>query len=230
MLAKIKYLTAGESHGKGLLGIIDGLPAGLDINEEFIAHDLFRRQQGHGRGGRMKIEKDHAEIYTGVRHGKSLGSPIGLILPNKDFENWTTKMSSKPIEEESKKVTLPRPGHADLAGVQKYDSDDIRNILERSSARETTMRVALASICRILLREVGIAVGSRVVQIHTIKDETLLSEHITPEALNKKVDKSPVRCLDKKVEKRMIDAIDKAKKEGNSVGGVFEVIASGLPY
>ncbi len=119
MLTKIKYLTAGESHGKGLLGIIDGLPAGLKINEKFIAYDLSRRQQGHGRGGRMKIEKDHAEIYTGVRHGKSLGSPIGLILPNKDFENWTTKMSSKSVEEEIKKVTLPRPGHADLAGVQK---------------------------------------------------------------------------------------------------------------
>ncbi len=230
MLAKIKYLTAGESHGKGLLGIIDGLPAGLEIDEEFIAHDLFRRQQGHGRGGRMKIEKDHAEIYTGVRHGKSLGSPIGLILPNKDFENWTKKMSSLPVEAGIKRVTLPRPGHADLAGIHKFDFDDIRNVLERSSARETTMRVALASICRILLKEVGITVGSRVVQIHTIKDETLLSEHITPEALNNKVDKSPVRCLDKKVEKRMIDAIDKAKREGDSVGGVFEIVASGLPY
>jgi len=230
MLARIKYLTAGESHGKGLLGIIDGLPAGLDINEEFIAHDLFRRQQGHGRGGRMKIEKDHAEIYTGVRHGKSLGSPIGLILPNKDWQNWTTKMSIEPVKDKIKKITLPRPGHADLAGIQKYDSDDIRNILERSSARETTMRVALASICRKLLREVGIEVGSRVVQIHTVKDGTLLSENISPKVLNKKADKSPVRCLDKKVEKRMIDAIDKAKNEGDSVGGVFEVIANGLPY
>ena len=230
MLARIKYLTAGESHGKGLLGIIDGLPAGLDINEEFIAQDLFRRQQGHGRGGRMKIEKDHAEIYTGVRHGKSLGSPIGLILPNKDWENWTTKMSIEPVEDKIKKITLPRPGHADLAGIQKYDSDDIRNILERSSARETTMRVALASICRKLLREVGIEVGSRVVQIHTVKDETLLSENISPKVLNKKADKSPVRCLDKKMEKRMINAIDKAKNEGDSVGGVFEVIANGLPY
>ena len=230
MLAKIKYLTAGESHGKGLLGIIDGLPAGLKISEEFIAHDLFRRQQGHGRGGRMKIEKDRAEIYTGVRHGKSLGSPIGLLLANKDYENWTSKMSVMPVDEKIKKVTLPRPGHADLAGVQKFDSDDIRNILERSSARETAMRVALASICRKLLQEVGIEVGSRVVQIYTVKDETILPVHISPETLNKKADKSPVRCLDKKAEKRMIDAIDKAKKEGNSVGGVFEVVASGLPY
>ncbi len=230
MLAIIKYLTAGESHGKGLLGIIDGLPAGLTINEKFIAQDLFRRQQGHGRGGRMKIEKDHAEIYTGVRHGRSLGSPIGLIIPNADFENWTEKMSAEPINGKIKKVTLPRPGHADLAGVQKYDSDDIRNILERSSARETTMRVALASICRKLLKEVGIEVGSRVVQIHTEKDGTPLSKDISPELISKKADKSPVRCLDKKVEKKMIDAIDKAKKEGDSVGGIFEVVASGLPY
>ncbi len=230
MLARIKYLTAGESHGKGLLGIIDGLPAGLEINEKFIAHELFRRQQGYGRGGRMKIEKDHAEIYTGIRHGKSLGSPIGLILPNKDWKNWTVKMSAEPVDEDIKKITLPRPGHADLAGIQKYDSDDIRNILERSSARETAMRVALASICRKLLREVGIEVCSRVVQIHTVKDETLISENISLKTLNKKVDESPVRCLDKKVEKRMINAIDKAKNEGESVGGIFEIIANGLPY
>ena len=230
MLAIIKYLTAGESHGKGLLGIIDGLPAGLKINEEFIANELFRRQQGYGRGGRMKIEKDYAEIYSGIRHGKSLGSPIGLIIQNADFENWTKKMSVDPVDEKIKKVTLPRPGHADLAGVQKYDADDIRNILERSSARETTMRVALASICRKLLEDVGVKVGSRVVQIHTVTDETLLSKNISPELLNKKADKSPVRCINKKMETRMIDAIDKAKKEGDSVGGIFEVVASGLPY
>ena len=161
MLAKIKYLTAGESHGKGLLGIIQGIPAGLEINEKFIANDLFRRQQGHGRGGRMKIEKDHAEIYTGIRHGRSIGAPIGLIIPNKDFENWTEKMSTEPVDKQIKKVTLPRPGHADLSGVQKYDFDDIRNILERSSARETTMRVALASICRKLLKEVNIELNSK---------------------------------------------------------------------
>ena len=230
MLTRIKYLTAGESHGKGLLGIIDGLPAGLEINEKFIAQELFRRQQGHGRGGRMKIEKDHAEIYTGIRHGKSLGSPIGLILPNKDWKNWTVKMSAEPVDEDIKKITLPRPGHADLAGIQKYDSDDIRNILERSSARETAMRVALASICRKFLSDVGIEVCSRVVQIHTVKDETLISENISLKTLNKKVDESPVRCLDKKVEKRMIDAIDKAKNNGDSVGGVFEIIANGIPY
>ena len=230
MLARIKYLTAGESHGKGLLGIIDNIPAGLEISEDYITHQLFRRQQGHGRGGRMKIEKDHAEIYTGVRHGKSLGSPIGLILPNKDFENWIKKMSSKPVDEETTKVTLPRPGHADLAGVQKFNFDDIRNVLERSSARETAMRVALASVCRKLLEETGIKVGSRVIQIHMAKDNTPIPEGISPKVLNDMADKSPVRCLDKNAEKEMITAIDQAKEDGDSVGGIFEVIATGLPY
>ena len=230
MLARIKYLTAGESHGKGLLGIIDNVPAGLEISEDYIAHQLNRRQHGHGRGGRMKIEKDHAEIYTGIRHGKSLGSPIGMILPNKDFENWTTKMSSKQVDEEIKKVTLPRPGHADLAGVQKFDFDDVRNVLERSSARETAMRVALASVCRKLLNDLGIEVGSRVTQIHTAKDKTPIPEGISLEIVNDMADKSPVRCLDKKAEKEMIATIDQAKKDGDSVGGIFEVIATGVPY
>ena len=230
MLTRIKYLTAGESHGKGLLGILDNIPAGLEITENYIAKQLFRRQQGHGRGGRMKIEKDRAEIYTGVRHGATLGSPIGLILPNKDWVNWIKKMSSEPVDEEIKKVTLPRPGHADLAGVQKFDFDDIRNVLERSSARETAMRVALASICRKLLREVGIEVGSRVTQIYNVKDEVPMPEGISPEALNELADKSVVRCLDKNAETEMIAAIDKAKVEGDSVGGIFEIIATGLPY
>jgi len=230
MLIKLKYLTAGESHGKGLLGIIDGLPAGIKIDEEYIAYDLFRRQQGHGRGGRMKIEKDHAEIYTGVRHGNSLGSPIGLLLPNKDWKNWTKKMSIEPIDDEVKKITLPRPGHADLAGIQKFQADDIRNILERSSARETTMRVALAAICRKFLKELGIEVGSRVLQIHDVKDSSLLPDDFSPEKLNEKVDKSPVRCLDDEAELKMISAIDDAKKEGDSVGGIFELYATGLPY
>ena len=230
MLTRIKYLTAGESHGKGLLGILDNIPAGLEITENYIAKQLFRRQQGHGRGGRMKIEKDRAEIYTGVRHGVTLGSRIGLILPNKDWVNWIKKMSSEPVDEEIKKVTLPRPGHADLAGVQKFDFDDIRNVLERSSARETAMRVALASICRKLLREVGIEVGSRVTQIYNVKDEAPMPEGISPEALNELADKSVVRCLDKNAETEMIAAIDKAKAEGDSVGGIFEIIATGLPY
>ena len=230
MLSRLKYLTAGESHGKGLLGIIDGIPAGLEISESYISAQLYRRQQGHGRGGRMKIETDFAELYTGVRHGESLGSPIGLILQNKDWENWIQKMSAEPVEDKIRKVTLPRPGHADLTGVQKFDFDDIRNVLERSSARETAIRVALASVCRKLLKEVGIEVGSRVVQIHSLKDTSPIPEGVSPEGLNEMADSSPVRCLDKSTEKEMIDVIDKAKADGDSVGGVFEIIATGLPY
>ena len=230
MLAKLKYLTAGESHGKGLIGILDNIPAGLEISEEYIANQLFRRQQGHGRGGRMKIEKDFAEIYTGVRHGKTLGSPIGLILPNNDFKNWSTKMSIAPVETKIKKVTLSRPGHADLPGVEKYDFDDIRNVLERSSARETAMRVAIGSICRKLLYDLGITVGSRVIQIYNIKDDSSIPANLKPEDLSQLVDKSPVRCLDSNKEKEMIAVIDQAKSDGDSVGGIFEVIADGLPY
>lgn len=230
MMNKIQFLTAGESHGKGSLGIIEGIPAGLEISEDYIENQLSRRQKGHGRGGRMKIEKDRAEIYCGVRHGKTLGSPVGLILPNNDWENWTTKMSSEPVDEEIKKVTLPRPGHADLAGVQKFDFDDIRNVLERSSARETAIRVGLASICRKLLKEFGIEVGSRVTQIHKIKDFTPIPEDLSPEALSNIADNSPVRCLDKISEKDMISVIDQAKADGDSVGGIFEVFATGLPY
>lgn len=230
MMQRLKFLTAGESHGKGLLGIIEGIPAGLEISEDYISFHLARRQMGHGRGKRMKIEKDRAEIYCGVRHGKTLGSPVGLILPNKDWENWKKKMAAEPINEEITKITLPRPGHADLAGVQKFDFDDIRNVMERSSARETAMRVALASICRKLLKEAHIEVGSRVIQIHQIKDTSPISQDLSPEELNRLVDPSPVRCLNKDVEKEMVEAIDKAKNSGDSVGGIFEVIAAGLPY
>ncbi|MFQ6608165.1 MAG: chorismate synthase [Fidelibacterota bacterium] len=229
-MQRLRWLTAGESHGKGLLGILEGIPAGLEIEEDYIHTHLARRQKGHGRGGRMKIENDRAEIYCGIRHGKTLGSPIGLILPNQDWENWKTKMSTNPVDEEVKKVTLPRPGHADLAGVEKFGFEDIRNVLERSSARETAMRVALATICRKLLDEVGIQVGSRVIQIHMIKDSSPLPENMSPEQLNELVDASPVRCLDKEAEKKMIAIIDEAKIRGDSVGGLFEVVATGLPY
>jgi len=228
MLARLKFLTAGESHGQGLLGILDGMLAGLEISEDYIGVQLARRQMGYGRGGRMKIEKDHAEIWCGVRHGKTLGAPIGLIIRNKDWDNWTRKMSVDPVDGQIQKVTLPRPGHADLAGVQKYEFDDIRNVLERSSARETTMRVGLGSVCRKLLEEVGIEVGSRVVQIHDIKDESV--SKFSPNQLSKMADASPVRCLDKEVESAMVKTIDNAKASGDSVGGIFEVIANGLPY
>jgi chorismate synthase len=230
MLIRLKFLTAGESHGQGLLGILDGMPAGLEISEHYIGGHLARRQMGHGRGGRMKIEKDHADIWCGVRHGKTLGAPVGLIVKNKDWENWTKKMSVSPVEDDIREVTLPRPGHADLAGIQKYGFDDIRNVLERSSARETTMRVALGSICRKLLEDVGIEIGSHVVQIHDVKDESPVPDDLTPNQLSITADESPVRCLDKNAEAAMMQTIDDSKKSGDSVGGIFEVIATGVPY
>ena len=228
MLKRLQFLTSGESHGRGLLGILDGLPAGIDISEKYINHQLKRRQMGHGRGGRMKIEKDQAQIFGGVRHGKTLGSPLGILIDNLDWENWTKKMSVEPVNEKIKPVTLPRPGHADLAGVHKYEFNDIRNVLERSSARETTMRVALGSVCRKLLEDIGIFIGSRVVQIHDVKDEQ--KYNLSPTVMNSNADDSPVRCLDKNAEKEMVAVIDKAKKAGDSVGGIFEVIATGVPY
>ena len=230
MLVRLKFLTAGESHGQGLLGILDGMPSNLEISEEYINIQLARRQMGHGRGGRMKIEKDKGELWCGVRHGKTLGAPIGILVKNNDWVNWTKKMSVTPIDKEIRKVTLPRPGHADLAGIQKYDFDDIRNVLERSSARETTMRVALGTVCRKLLEDVGIYVGSHVTQIHHVKNTISYDYSISPVELNKKADASPVRCLDKKAEEKMIKIIDDAKSAGDSVGGIFEVIATGLPY
>ena len=230
MLVRLKFLTAGESHGQGLLGILDGMPSNLEISEEYINIQLARRQMGHGRGGRMKIEKDKGELWCGVRHGKTLGAPIGILVKNNDWVNWTKKMSVSPIDKEIRKVTLPRPGHADLAGIQKYDFDDIRNVLERSSARETTMRVALGTVCRKLLEDVGIYVGSHVTQIHHVKNTISYDSSISPVELNKRADASPVRCLDKKAEEKMIKIIDDAKSAGDSVGGIFEVVATGLPY
>ena len=230
MLKKISYMTAGESHGKGLIGIIEGIPAGMNISEEYIKKDLLRRMQGHGRGGRMKIEKDHAEIFSGVRHAVTLGSPISLLIKNFDWVNWEDRMATGKPKKEHRKVSMPRPGHADLAGVMKYGLDDIRNVLERSSARETAMRVAIGAVCRKLLEEVGITVGSRVYQIHNIVDNTPVSNDMGLKELNDTVDASPVRCFDKDAEKKMMDVIDEARNNGDSVGGSFEVIAKGLPY
>jgi len=230
MLKKISYMTAGESHGKGLTGIIEGIPAGLELTEEYIAIDLLRRMQGHGRGKRMKIEKDFAEIFSGVRHKITLGSPISLIIKNLDWVNWEDRMAVGKPKKVHKKVTIPRPGHADLAGVMKYDFDDIRNVLERSSARETAMRVAIGAICRKLLEDVGIQIGSRVYQIHDIVDTKAIDKDLNMSKLNSLADKSSVRCLDKDTEKKMIDVIDQAKSNGDSVGGSFEVIATGMPY
>ena len=230
MLTKIKFLTAGESHGRGLLGILDGIPSGLKIEKEFIDIQLARRQMGYGRGGRMKIEKDQVEIWSGIRLGETIASPIGLIVKNKDWENWKDKMAIEEREKMPKKVTLPRPGHADLAGVEKFDFDDIRNVLERSSARETTMRVAIASVCRKLLKDIGINVASRVTQIHNIADDSIVPDDMTASELNEIVDKSQLRCLDNVKEQEMIKIIDQAKANGDSVGGVFEVVATGMPY
>jgi chorismate synthase len=230
MMRKIRWLTAGESHGKGLTGILEGLPAGLDITEDFIAFHLARRQMGHGRGKRMNIEEDRAEIYAGVRNGQTLGSPIALILPNKDWDNWKHIMSVAPSERSTKPITLPRPGHGDLAGVMKYGANDIRNVLERASARETAMRVALGSLARKFLLEFDIEVGSRVLSIHSATDQSTPPDDLSPENLNARVDPSPVRCLGKQAEKAMIEVVDAANKVGDSVGGTFEVLSTGLPY
>ena len=227
-MKKIKFLTAGESHGQGLLGIIEGIPSGLQINEEYINFHLSRRQKGFGRGGRMKIEKDEAILYSGVRSSLTLGSPIGIIIKNLDWKNWKDIMNVNNVHTKIKKITLPRPGHADLAGVLKHGFNDIRNVIERSSARETTMRVALGAICRKLLEECNINIGSYVTAIYDQKDEN--SYDCNVKMINKIADKSPVRSLDKKIEKKMIDAIKIAQKNKDSVGGKFRVIISGVPY
>jgi chorismate synthase len=230
MMQKLSFITAGESHGKQLNGILEGIPSGLEISEDEITSDLKRRQMGFGRSRRMKIEEDRAEITSGVRFGKTLGSPIALTIANRDWDNWKKKMAIEPGEITPEAITVPRPGHADLAGVMKHGFGDIRNVLERSSARETTMRVALGSICRKLLQTVGIAVGSRVIRIHHIQDIVSVTETLSLQDLNAKADASPVRCLDSLAEEKMISVIENAKERGDSVGGVFEVIAKGLPF
>ncbi len=228
MLQHLKFLTAGESHGKGLSGILEGFPAGVPLSEKFIALDLARRQMGHGRGGRMTIEKDHAEILSGLRHGYTLGSPIALWIQNRDWDNWKQdKMAHEAPDNPVPEVTLPRPGHADLAGVQKFGFTDIRNVLERSSARETAMRVALGAICRSFLKELGIEIFSHVIQIGPVKVSIHRSQ--LNKDMNDLADASAVRCLDADASEAMIRHIDVTRKEGDSIGGVFEVIASGLP-
>jgi chorismate synthase len=226
----IKYLTAGESHGKCLVGIIEGLPAQLTISGSEIDQDLFRRQQGYGRGDRMKIEQDRVQILSGVRYGKTLGSPVALTIENRDWPNWEKKMMSEiPNDyERTEPLTSPRPGHADYAGAIKYQHTDIRNVIERSSARETTMRVALAAICRKFFSELGITVASHVIKIGGISAKGLQTE-MSPTEINQKADSSPVRCLDKAAEEKMMAVIDDAKSRGDTVGGIFEVVVAGLP-
>jgi len=219
-----RYLTAGESHGRALTAIVEGVPAGLTLDEEYIAGDLKRRQWGYGRSARMEIEQDRAEILSGVRHGLTIGSPISLLIWNRDWENWQEVMAISPVEKESEPVTRLRPGHADLAGTIKYGLDDIRPVLERASARETAARVAVGAVARKLLQEFGIEIKSHTIAIGGISIKGEKSENNWA-----KVEKSPVRCADAEAEKAMIAAIDKAKEAGDTVGGVFEVVATGIP-
>ncbi|WP_022670212.1 chorismate synthase [Hippea alviniae] len=221
----IRFLDAGESHGKALIAIIEGLPAGLKIDSDFINRQLLLRQSGYGRGGRQKIEKDRVEFLSGVRFGETIGSPIAILIKNRDFENWRDIMEPFAEKSRQRRVNRPRPGHADLTGYLKYDRDDIRDILERSSARETAIRVAVGSICELLLKELGVRIISFVRSIGKIKTE--IKPEVNDEFERKIID-SLVFCPDKKVEDLMIAEIEEAKKEGDTLGGVVEVVASGV--
>ncbi|HWR01921.1 MAG TPA: chorismate synthase [Chlorobaculum sp.] len=231
----IRYFTAGESHGPALSTIVEGLPAGIAITGDDINSQLARRQQGHGRGGRMKIETDRVEVLSGIRFGKTIGSPVSLLIRNRDWENWTTQMAQfEDHADEVPKITIPRPGHADLSGFIKFGFDDIRPVIDRSSARETAARVAAGSLARVFLRQLGIEIGS---YISTIGPATQGS---TPSALQELLaagaeslaaaaDRSQVRMLDSKAEAEAIVAIDRAKEEGNTLGGIIEIYITGVP-
>jgi chorismate synthase len=226
-MSTLRYMTSGESHGKALAGIIEGIPSGIYLSSEDIDRDLRRRQGGYGRGGRMKIESDHAEILSGVRWGKTIGSPVTLLIENKDYKNWIKGMSpDAKFAGLIPAVLKPRPGHADLSGAIKYNHQDIRNVLERSSARETAMRVALGAIAKKFLSEFGITFGSYVLQIGKIQVQSSGKDLL---ATFKKAEKSPVRCPDETASARMVKLIDRVRKEGNSLGGIFEVFVLGLP-
>jgi len=221
----LRYLTAGESHGPGLIVLVDGLPAGLPITTEKINTELARRQLGFGRGARMKIERDKVEILSGVRLGKTMGSPVALLIRNRDWENWSIIMAAEPGEA-IEKVTRPRPGHADLAGALKMQEKDIRNILERASARETAARVAGGALTKALLAELGIFVISHVVQIG--RSRVKLKRSPQPEDLTR-IDASPVRCFDDQISQEMVAEIEQARAAGDTLGGIFEVIIYHLP-
>jgi chorismate synthase len=226
----IRFLTAGESHGSALVGIVEGVPAGLGISAGDIDAELKRRQGGYGRGGRMKIESDRVRILSGVRWGKTLGSPIALIIENRDWENWQKGMSAEAEDEGSiEAVTRPRPGHADLAGALKYGHKDIRNVLERSSARETAMRVALGAVAGKLLMEFGIRAGSFVEEIGVVKFEPKALSARELHDLGEAASNSPVGCPDTGVTDKMMKLIDAAKEKGDSLGGVFTVFITGVP-
>jgi chorismate synthase len=221
----LKMTTAGESHGPGLICVIEGLPAGLVLEREAIDRDLARRQLGHGRGGRMKIESDRAEVTGGVRHGRTLGGPIALQVHNRDYANWEERMNPWPVEAAVEEVHLPRPGHADLVGTQKFGLTDVRDILERASARETAARVAGGAVAKEFLRTLGVEIRSHVTQIASVKappNATLTAKDF------EHVDESPVRCLDPDATKQMVAEIDALRKANESLGGGFEVLAFGL--
>jgi chorismate synthase len=222
----LRLITAGESHGPGLTCIVEGLPAGLALRPEDLNADMARRQLGHGRGGRMKIERDAAEVTAGVRHGRTLGGPIALQVANRDYANWEERMSPWPVGDDVIEVHLPRPGHADLVGTQKYKQSDVRNILERASARETAARVAGGGLCKAFLRALGVEVYSHVIQIASVHAPARVAS-LSPEDFAG-VDDSPVRCLDAEATKAMVREIDELRKANESLGGVFEVQAFGL--
>jgi chorismate synthase len=219
------FTTAGESHGPGLVAIVEGLPAGLELDRGRLDADMARRQLGHGRGGRMKIERDAVEIRSGVRHGVTLGSPVALLVANRDYANWDERMSPWPVEAEVEEVHTPRPGHADLAGLLKFGHSDVRNVLERASARETAARVAAGALAKELLRAAGVSVHSHVIQIGSVRAPE--PPELGPEDFAE-VDASPVRCLDADAADRMVAEIDRLRKANESLGGVFEVRAFGL--
>ena len=225
-MASLKLTTAGESHGPGLTCVVEGLPAGLELAREAIDADMARRQLGHGRGGRMKIERDAADVTAGVRHGKTLGGPVALQVANRDYANWADRMSPWPVEDPIPEVHLPRPGHADLVGVWKYRFTDVRNVLERASARETAARVAGGALCKALLRALGVEIRSHVVRIGTVavpeRDAALALEDFAG------VDDDPVRALDAEASRAMVQHINVQRKANESIGGTFEVIAFGL--
>jgi chorismate synthase len=225
-MTSFRFTTAGESHGPGLVAIVEGMPAGLELDREELDRDMARRQLGHGRGGRMRIETDTVEVRSGVRHGRTLGSPIAVLVANRDYANWEERMNPWPVEGFSPdEVHLPRPGHADLVGAQKYGHSDIRNVLERASARETAARVAAGTIARGFLTALGVEVHSHVLQIASIRAPE--PENLTP-ADFEGVDDDPVRVLDPESSKTMVAEINRLRKANESLGGTFEVIAFGL--
>ncbi|MED2750826.1 chorismate synthase [Bacillus thuringiensis] len=228
----MRYITAGESHGPQLTTIIEGVPAGLSLVADDINEELARRQKGYGRGRRMQIETDQVQILSGVRHGETLGSPIALVVENRDFAHWTKIMGAEPLTEQEekeikRKVTKPRPGHADLNGAIKYGHRDMRNVLERSSARETTVRVAAGAVAKKVLAELGIKVAGHVIEIGGVQAKEVTYSSI--EELKSITEASPVRCLDDEAGNQMMKVIDDAKANGDSIGGIVEVIVEGMP-